>query len=270
MNLNDVSYIIDDYIKIMTKNNNIDSIVLSGSRSSLINDDMSDYDIYVYSKGLTKNKEDIESRKEFALKYASYSEIGNDYFEYGDEMILKESGICLDFMYRDLSWIEGELEYVWRGCNSKIGYTTAFLYNIKNSNILYDKEGKFKKFQDELNLEYPEKLKNNIIEKNFNVMYGKKTASFYEQLEKAVKRGDIVSINHRITAILSSYFDILFALNKELHVGEKKLVQYVLKLCSKIPDNFEKDIKNVIFYEQNDKNILEKVKILIENIEKIL
>ena len=264
MNINDI---IDDYIKIMTRNNNIDSIVLSGSKTSLINDDMSDYDIYVYCKASAKSREDMDSRKEFASKYASYSEIGNDYFEHGDEMILKESGICLDFMYRDLSWIEGEMEYVWRGCNSKIGYTTAFLYNIKHSSILYDKEGKFKKFQDELNLEYPEKLKNNIIEKNFNVMYGKKIASFYEQLEKAVKRNDIVSINHRISAILSSYFDILFALNKELHVGEKKLIQYALKLCRKIPDNFEKDIKNVIFY---DENILEKVKILIENIQKIL
>ena len=267
MNVNDINHIIEDYIKIMTKNNNIDSIVLSGSKTSLINDDMSDYDIYVYCKASAKSREDMDSRKEFADKYASYFEIGNDYFEHGDEMILKESGICLDFMYRDLSWIEGEMEYVWRGCNSKIGYTTAFLYNIKHSNILYDKEGKFKKFQDELNLEYPEKLKNNIIEKNFNVMYGKKIASFYEQLEKAVKRNDIVSINHRISAILSSYFDILFALNKELHVGEKKLIQYALKLCRKIPDNFEKDIKNVIFY---DENILEKVKILIENIQKIL
>lgn len=267
MNVNDINYIIDDYIKIMTKNNNIDSIVLSGSKTSLINDDMSDYDIYVYCNASAKSREDMDSRKEFADKYASYSEIGNDYFEHGDEMILKESSICLDFMYRDLSWIEREMEYVWRGCNSKIGYTTAFLYNIKHSSILYDKEGKFKKFQDELNLEYPEKLKNNIIEKNFNVMYGKKIASFYEQLEKAVKRNDIVSINHRISAILSSYFDILFALNKELHVGEKKLIQYALKLCRKIPDNFEKDIKNVIFY---DENILEKVKILIENIQKIL
>ena len=243
------------------------AVVQSGSRTSGQSDDMSDYDIYVYCKASAKSREDMDSRKEFADKYASYSEIGNDYFEHGDEMILKESGICLDFMYRDLSWIEGEMEYVWRGCNSKIGYTTAFLYNIKHSNILYDKEGKFKKFQDELNLEYPEKLKDNIIEKNFNVMYGKKIASFYEQLEKAVKRNDIVSINHRISAILSSYFDILFAFNKELHVGEKKLIQYALKLCRKIPDNFEKDIKNVIFY---DENILEKVKILIENIQKIL
>ena len=102
-------------------------------------------------------------------------------------------------------------------------------------------------------------------------MYGKKMASFYEQLEKAVIRNDIISINHRITAILSSYFDILFALNKEFHPGEKKLVEYVLKLCDNIPDNFEENIKSILFndYNKDSKNILEKAKILIENIAKI-
>ncbi|WP_295158570.1 DUF4037 domain-containing protein [uncultured Brachyspira sp.] len=270
MNIYDI---INDYVNIITENNDIDSIVLSGSRTSLINDDMSDYDIYVYSKNAAKNIANIKDREYFAQKYASYYEIGNDYFEYGDEIILKDSNVCLDFMYRDLSWAEDELEYVWRGCNSKIGYTTAFLYNIKNSSIFYDRNGNFKNLQDELNNEYPEKLKNSIIEKNFNIIYAKKTASFYEQLEKAVKRNDIISISHRITAILSSYFDILFALNKELHPGEKKLLQYALKLCPKIPDNFEKCIKSIIFYDLNDiynKKIMEKVKILIENIEKIL
>ena len=71
--------------------------------------------------------------------------------------------------------------------------------------------------QEELNKEYPNKLKENIINKNLAVMKDKKCASFFEQLEKAIKRKDIISVNHRITAILSSYFDILFALNKELH-----------------------------------------------------
>ena len=66
MNVNDINHIIEDYIKIMTKNNNIDSIVLSGSKTSLINDDMSDYDIYVYCKASAKSREDMDSRKEFA------------------------------------------------------------------------------------------------------------------------------------------------------------------------------------------------------------
>ncbi|WP_295159782.1 DUF4037 domain-containing protein [uncultured Brachyspira sp.] len=264
-----IKNIINDYIEIIVKNNDVDSVVLSGSRTSLINDDMSDYDIYVYSK----DRIDLESRIKFAEKYASCYDIGINYFEYGDEILLNDGNICLDFMYRDLFSIDKEIEYVWRDFNAKIGYTTAFLYNIKHSNIIYDKNGRFKIFQDELNKEYPEKLKNNIIEKNYNVMYGKKTASFYEQLEKAVKRNDIVSINHRTASVLSSYFDILFALNKEMHAGEKKILNYVLRLCRVIPDDFEKDLKNVIFHTIDDMHngsILEKIENLIKKIEKII
>ena len=257
---NSIEKIINDYIEHATQKNNIDAIVLAGSQTSLINDNMSDYDIYVYSK----EKVNIEMREKFTKKYSLHYELGNNYFEYGDEIILKESNICLDFMYRDISFIENEINYVWRNCNSKIGYTTAFLYNIKNSKILYESNDSFRNFQKELNKDYPKKLKDNIIEKNYNVMYAKKSASFYEQLENAIKRNDIVSINHRTTAILASYFDILFAINEELHVGEKKLISYAKKLCSKLPDNFDKDIEDII----NNNNILEKVKNLIGNIRK--
>ena len=245
------------------KTNDIDAIVLSGSKTSLINDEMSDYDIYIYSK----ERVNIETRKNFAEKYASYCEIGNDYFEYGDEFIIND--ICFDFMYRDLHFAQNEINYIWRKCNSKIGYTTAFLYNIKNSKIIYDKDSKFQNLQNELNNKYPDKLKENIINKNLAVMKDKKCASFFEQLEKAIKRKDIISVNHRIAAILSSYFDILFALNKELHPGEKKLIKYVYKLCKLIPENFEKDIKNIVACELNE-NILENINCLIKNLKKII
>ena len=245
------------------KTNDIDAIVLSGSKTSLINDEMSDYDIYIYSK----EKVNIETRKNFIEKYSSYYELGNDYFEHGDEFIIDD--ICFDFTYRDLSFAENEINYVWRECNSKIGYTTAFLYNIKNSKIIYDKDSKFQNIQNELNKEYPDKLKENIIKKNLAVMKDKKCASFFEQLEKAIKRKDIVSVNHRVSAILTSYFDILFALNKELHPGEKKLIKYVYKLCKLIPENFENDIANIINGGLNE-NILDSVNSLIKNLKNII
>ena len=245
------------------KTNDIDAIVLSGSKTSLINDEMSDYDIYIYSK----EKVNIETRKNFIKKYSSFYELGNDYFEYGDEFIIDD--ICFDFMYRDLSFAENEINYIWRECNSKIGYTTAFLYNIKNSKIIYDKDSKFQNIQNELNKEYPDKLKENIIKKNLAVMKDKKCASFFEQLEKAIKRKDIVSVNHRVSAILTSYFDILLALNKELHPGEKKLIKYVYKLCKLIPENFEDDIKNIINGGLNE-NILDSVNNLIKNLKNII
>ena len=245
------------------KSNDIDAIVLSGSKTSLINDEMSDYDVYIYSK----EKVNIETRKNFIEKYSSNYELGNDYFEYGDEFIIND--ICFDFTYRDLSFAENEINYIWRKCNSKIGYTTAFLYNIKNSKIIYDKDSKFQNLQNELNKEYPEKLKENIIKKNLAVMKDKLCASFFEQLEKAIKRKDIVSVSHRVSAILSSYFDILFALNKELHPGEKKLIKYAYKLCKSLPENFENDIANIINGGLNE-NILDNINSLIKNLKKII
>ncbi len=255
----EVMDILKDFIEAAIKSDDIDALVLSGSKSSLINDEMSDYDIYVYSK----NRVNIETRKKFANKYEAYCELGNDYFEYGDEFIIKD--IYLDFMYRDLSFAEKEINYVWRGCNAKLGYTTAFLYNIKNSKILYDKDSKFQKIQNELiNNEYPDKLKENIIKRNWIIMN-----EFFEQLKRAIKRNDIVSVNHRLAALLSSYFDILFALNKELHPGEKRLIKYAYKLCKKLPENFESDLNDIITGGLN-KNILDNLNSLIENIKKII
>lgn len=256
----EVMDILKDFIEEAIKSDDIDAFVLSGSKTSLINDEMSDYDIYVYSK----DKVNIETRKKFANKYDAYCELGNDYFEYGDEFIIKDY-IYLDFMYRDLSFAENEINYVWKNCNAKLGYTTAFLYNIRNSKILYDKDSKFQNLQNELiNNEYPDKLKENIIKRNWIIMN-----EFFGQLKTAVKRDDIISVNHRLAALLASYFDILFALNKELHPGEKKLIKYAYKLCKNLPKNFEKDLNNIITRELN-KNILDNLNSLIENIKKII
>lgn len=256
----EVMDILKDFIEEAIKSDDIDAFVLSGSKTSLIDDEMSDYDIYVYSK----DKVNIETRKKFANKYDAYCELGNDYFEYGDEFIIKDY-IYLDFMYRDLSFAENEINYVWKNCNAKLGYTTAFLYNIRNSKILYDKDSKFQNLQNELiNNEYPDKLKENIIKRNWIIMN-----EFFGQLKTAVKRDDIISVNHRLAALLSSYFDILFALNKELHPGEKKLIKYAYKLCKNLPENFEKDLNNIITRELN-KNILDNLNSLIENIKKII
>ena len=50
------------------------------------------------------------------------------------------------------------------------------------------------------------------------------------------------SICHRKAAFLESYFDVLFAANRLLHPGEKRLIAFAVANCKVLPKDFEKDI----------------------------
>lgn len=243
----------------------VDTLALSGSRTGLINDEKSDFDIYVYS-----NQEvDINFRKKLAQKYAQKAEVDNRFFGPGDEWILKDSAIHMDFMYRCLDWANEEINRVWMNHQASIGYSTCFLYNIATSKIIYDKNHKFEQLQKMLNTPYPEELVQNILDKNYPLLKSKITASFYEQIKNAVERNDLFSVNHRLSALLVSYFDILFAINKVLHPGEKRLVPYVLKTCKTIPANFEKNMQEVLC-SSKDLTLLTHLDVLLDELDKTI
>ncbi len=256
-----------DFETIIENFSNVDSIraiVLSGSSTNDSADECSDLDVYIY----TDKEVDLDIRKQIAEKYAINPSLNNTYWETGDEMLIKDSGKGLDIMYRDPSWIESMIENVWVKHYASLGYTTCFLHNIKTSKILYDKTGWFKNLQDKISGEYPEELSKNIIKKNLPVLKEKKYASYYGQIKCAIERKDYVAVNHRTTVFLASYFDIIFALNKVFHPGEKRLIHYVKTKCAKIPQNFEEDV-NALLTAPYDKK-LEKLDSLVEKLTTIL
>lgn len=65
------------------------------------------------------------------------------------------------------------------------------------------------------------------------------------QIKKAVDRKDFNSIQHRTTEFLSSYFDVIFAINKLTHPGEKRLISICLKECQVLPKNFEENLNSL-------------------------
>ena len=83
----------------------------------------------------------------------------------------------------------------------------------------------------------------------------------------AIKRNDFVSINHRISAFLASYFDVIFAMNELLHPGEKRLIRYAKDNCKILPKDFEKNINKLLIQPNNDTllildNIIENLRSL--------
>jgi hypothetical protein len=56
---------------------------------------------------------------------------------------------------------------------------------------------------------------------------------------------DIVSVRHRTAAFLASYFDVLFALNRAPHPGEKRLVALATRL-PQVPTSLAEDVSSLV------------------------
>ncbi|GAA0078489.1 DUF4037 domain-containing protein [Clostridium sp. CTA-5] len=244
----------------------VEGILLGGSYGSKTSDENSDYDVYVY---LTKELS-LKDRKRITDKCCSYIELNNTFWESEDDGILKGCNIPIEIIYRNIEWIDSTLSRTLIKCEADIGYTTCFWSNIINSEILYDKNDKLTSLKGKYNLPYPLKLKSNIIEKNYQLLKCKSPAYYY-QIEKALKREDFISINHRIAAFLASYFDIIFAINEFPHPGEKKILKIIKDNNFIIPKNMESDIEKLLQCSIEKGNaILYKMDELIKNLDILL
>ncbi|MEY8390857.1 DUF4037 domain-containing protein [Lachnospiraceae bacterium] len=231
----------------------VEAIALGGSRAGSDYDEKSDYDVYVY----VKEAVDETERREILSHSCRYMEIGNHFWEYEDNCVL-HSGIDIDILYRDLDNFCRDIERVVIQCQPSNAYTTCMWHNLINCKIIYDREGKLQAAKRKYNVPYPKKLKTAIVERQLKLMDSAMPA-YKMQIEKAVMRQDLVSINHRVTEFLASYFDLLFAVNEKTHPGEKRLVELCKKYCSVLPENFEENIRILLSHLYADGKEQKKV-----------
>ena len=217
----------------------IEAIALGGSRAGSHFDETSDYDVYLYCTGPVGE----EIRRNILSKYCSYMEIGNHFWEYEDNCTLK-NGIDIDILYRNLDDFTADVADVVEGCHGRNGYTTCMWHNLRTCKTIYDKNGRLAAAKQRFDVPYPARLREDIVTRNRKLLRDSMPA-YEAQINKAVKRGDQVSINHRVSAFLESYFDLLFALNEQTHPGEKRLVQLCRESCPLLPDHFEENLRTL-------------------------
>lgn len=242
----------------------VEAIALGGSRSGENYDEKSDYDVYLYITAPVSE----ETRRAILEKYCSYMEIGNHYWEYEDNCVLN-NGVDIDILYRDLGSFCDDVESVVENHEPRNGYTTCMWHNLITCKIIRDKNGRLQKMKDRFSVPYPEELRKNIIERNTNLLYAAMPA-YSLQIKKACSRLDRVSIVHRTAAFLESYFDVIFALNRLTHPGEKRLVPLCKQNCAVLPENFEENL-NTLFYDMsaNTDKISDDIDLIIEELKKI-
>lgn len=234
----------------------VESLVLGGSRATGRFDDKSDYDYYVYlQKDLSENE-----RKNIIGDFVSYMEYSNEFWELEDDGTLSD-GIDIEFIYRTIDNMVESMENLLVKGNVSNGYSTCFVDNIVKSKIVFDKNGRYKTLQERCSNLLSNELFDKIVYKNFPILMDQ-MPSLYYQVEKAMHRNDKLSINHRSSAYFEMYFDIIFAINRETHPGEKRMLETALRL-EKTPKDMQKDIEtyfDVLFVDHKKAlYILEKV-----------
>ena len=245
----------------------VEAIALGGSRAGQDYDQNSDYDVYIY----LNSPIDEETRQIILSNYCSYMEIGNQFWELEDDCVLN-NGIQIELIYRSLESFEQELNTTVFQHRAQNAYTTCMWHNLITCKILYDKNGKLEKYKNKYSIPYPKQLKENIIKRQLELIDSSMPA-YPKQIKKAILRKDFVSINHRITEFLASYFDLLFAINEITHPGEKRLVQLCKKQCKILPKNFEENLNLLFSYMYlEEKNIffMETLEQIVDNIKKII
>lgn len=243
----------------------VEAIALGGSRAGTVYDEKSDYDIYLYCTApISEN-----TRKEIMSKYCSYVEYSNHYWELEDNGTLN-NGIDFDLLLRNLDDFTADVASVVEHHQARNGYTTCMWHNLLTCKILYDANGRLKAAKERFSVPYPPELKQNIISRNRMLLRGSMPA-YEEQIKKAVKRGDLVSINHRISAFMESYFDLLFALNEQTHPGEKRLIPLSTQRCSILPEAFQENLAKLFTdLYTNPQIISEDLNRILNALEKIL
>ncbi|MCB9134193.1 MAG: DUF4037 domain-containing protein [Anaerolineales bacterium] len=240
----------------------VEAVTLAGSQTSGVADSGSDIDLYVYLIADLP----VSERRRIASTESRDPEVDNQFWESGDEWVDAPSGVHVDVMFRSTAWIEEQLDRVLNRCQASVGYSTCFWDNVLVSRALFDRYGWFAGVQESARKPYPDELRRAIVAKNYPILRGTHSSYLY-QISRAVSRGDWVSVNHRIAALLASVFDILSAVNRLPHPGEKRLLAIVEARCAKVPEGFSEQVNALV---KGDGNLVEGVKDLLNGLDQLL
>lgn len=209
------------------------AVYVAGSSVTGEADPHSDLDIYVLTDGqidLSWREQLIGSR--LPLRYS----LAPGHFGDGDAW--ETDAGKFDVMFWEVSDTIENLRSILDHHVPRLGYTTAFWHTVRT----WQERGrsgrspeKLAELEELAGRDYPDALARAIVDHNAVLLRGV-MFSLEEQLSAAQVRQGPVSIQHRTTAILASWFDIVFAVNRRTHPGEKRLLNHLKKLPSQPRD----------------------------------
>ena len=252
----------------------VQAVALGGSlgrvahgASDTVLDPPGDIDLYIYADTIPST-----DQRWAAIDATGSREIELDrrFWETEDSWIDYGSGVLIEAIHRSPAWITADLDRVLNQHQASIGYTTSLIDSVRDSVALADPNDWFARLQADARRPYPPELRDAIIAKNHPILR-LTHASYRDQISSAIHRNDFNSVAHRTTALLASFWDILFALNLAFHPGEKRLVAFADVRCPNRPDDLDEKIRAIVTAISNStETLLQRIDALLDDLNECI
>ena len=105
-----------------------------------------------------------------ANRRRAQSGLNLNYWGLGDEWFNASTGIEMDLVYFDASWMEEQITRVVERHEASLGYSTCLWRTIRQSIVFSDPRGWFAKLRRRCKVPYPEALRRSIVALNHPVL----------------------------------------------------------------------------------------------------
>lgn len=142
------------------------------------------------------------------------------------------AGQLIELIYIRVADVAAEVEAAYRDGFAEEGFTTGRLFCFAHDRIVHDPAGSLGAQQSRLTASYPEALRRAILRRQCT-----RLALYIGQLRTGQQRGDLLYAQQIRTKLQNVYFDLLFAVNRFYHPGEKRLLIYAERCPLRPPDS---------------------------------
>lgn len=198
------------------------AVAVGGSRATGTDDAASDTDLYAFS---ARGVPDAAARRAALGPLADGGDVLTE-SAWGPEDHLRVAGRPTEVIYVDLAGLGVDCFYD-PGADPT-GFTTAWLHTLATCAVLTDPTGALASVRDRLRT-YPDATRARLLDQ-----LPRELTTYVGLVRKAQARGDWTNVTDRRSALQAAWFDLLFAVNRRYHPGEKRLLTHAAP-CSVLP-----------------------------------
>ena len=224
-----ITEVLGPFLSMIEEQPIIEAAAVVGSQVTGFARSASDIDVFVYVADSATVEETLSARHAFAAQLADPTRVcvvQQTGHPHADVWALDGSSTYLDLMFWSEAWAREELEWRLVRCEPQVGgASTAFWRSIRDGIPIFDRRGWLAAIQERARSPYPDELRAAVLRDAVDLLGTENSFSFRNQVAKVITQGDAVAAHHRTAKWIETYFNALFAANRVLHPGQKRLVQ---------------------------------------------